>query len=95
MSSQYALVGVRARPTHESARTTRHARNIGRRPHRSPRVPQNIGADEGLSTPVYVKEQRVLTDTLQDHVHGHSKVYQLYGFVEGDSYGGNCRKVDI
>ena len=44
MSSQYASVGTSARPTHANESTTMHPINIGRLPHRSDKVPQNIGA---------------------------------------------------
>lgn len=44
MRSQNALVGVRARPTHDNIRMTRHIRNVGLLPNWSEIGPQAIGA---------------------------------------------------
>ena len=46
ISSQYADVGVSARPTHDSASSVRQAMKESRRPYLSARVPQKVGADD-------------------------------------------------
>ena len=75
------------------------ARNMGRRPHWSPRVPQNIGA--GGEDGEYVFEERTkgdgtgLTDTHEHHVHCHRQVDGLNGFVERNGDLGYGRVVDV
>ena len=48
ISSQYADVGVSARPTHDSASSVRQAMNESRRPYLSAKVPQNVGAEDEM-----------------------------------------------
>lgn len=71
MRSQYALVGVRASPTHASAKTSMQARNMGLLPHRSASVPQNIGAitkSGGHEKNQYSLQIQILTNSLDNHV---------------------------
>ena len=44
ISNQYAFVGTSASPTHAPHKTTMQPMNIGRLPHLSDMVPQNMGA---------------------------------------------------
>jgi hypothetical protein len=80
--SQYASVGTKAKPTHDTARMRRQSKNKGRLPLRSDRVPQTMGAVHIHQLGFIMGGIAARTNALQNHVHRHREVDELNGLPE-------------